>query len=129
MPVVSQSIRNPIVPVGARTDTCAFLNPLVAPCRIALFQTSFASSLRKPNSIEFSMRSQYCRCNRMTSCIESTLSAATGCVNPVALESRYPGNGPIAEAVRALCRYASPVMIAVIAPAKALASSESYPCP
>ena len=41
----------------------------------------------------------------------------------------YPSNGPIASAIRALVRYACPVISAVIAPAHARPPSESYGSP
>ena len=43
MPVVSQSIIKPIVPVGASTDACAFRNPCRSPSETASSQACFAA--------------------------------------------------------------------------------------
>ena len=43
IPVVSQSITNPMVPVGAITEVCAFLKPYFSPSASALFQLDCAS--------------------------------------------------------------------------------------
>src|SRR3989304_25295 len=46
IPVVSQSIINAIVPVGARTVVCAFLYPYFSPNSTASLQQSHASFTR-----------------------------------------------------------------------------------
>ena len=46
MPVVSQSIIRPIVPVGASTDACEFRTPYSSPSRTAASHASWPAASR-----------------------------------------------------------------------------------
>ncbi len=75
MPVVSQSIIRPIVPVGASTVACEFRYPCLAPNAIAsshdcLAADSSASGTRSP-----SISSAAARCLRITRSIGSAFGA------------------------------------------------------
>ena len=113
IPVVSQSIIRPIVPVGARTDACALRYPNCSPSETASSHDCFAADSIPSGTNSASISSAAARCLRMTRSIASRFGS-------------NPSNGPIASAIRALVRYACPVISAVMAPAHARPPSESY---
>ena len=89
MPVVSQSIIRPIVPVGARTDAWLLRTPEVAASSLASSQACWAAPSKDAGTSSSSICDAASWCCRRTRSMCSSLSA-------------NPANGPIRLAVRAL---------------------------
>ena len=111
MPVVSQSIRKLIVPVGASTVACALRCPCCSPTSTASSHGARAAASR-PASTCSSISYAASRCLRITRRCGSRFFA----------NSSY---GPIAAASSPEVRYARPVISAVIAAATERPSCES----
>ena len=75
MPVVSQSIIRPIVPVGARTDAWALRYPCCSPSEIASSQACLAADSMPSGTSSASISSAAARCLRITRSIASALGA------------------------------------------------------
>ena len=88
MPVVSQSIIRPIVPVGARTDAWLLRTPEVAASSLASSQHSCAAPSRLAGTSSSSMWAAASWCWRRTRSMCSWLAS-------------YPPNAPMRLAVRA----------------------------
>ena len=71
MPVVSQSIIRPIVPVGASTDACALRYPCFSPSEIASSHDCFAADSIPSGTSSASISSAAARCLRITRSIAS----------------------------------------------------------
>src|SRR5207245_9401901 len=113
MPVLSQSIMNAIVPVGAITDICAFLNPNLSPNERVSSQdlrAAFNSSSETPSA--------------------GILYACALCMSITLRKgfsfTAYPLNGPSLLAMRDDAAYALPDIRADIAAAWFRPSSLSY---
>jgi hypothetical protein len=91
MPVVSQSIISPMVPVGASTDAWAFRYPCSSPRATASSHDCFAAVSRPSGTSSASMSSAAARCLRMTRSMASRFGA-------------NPANGPMTSEIRALAR-------------------------
>ena len=104
MPVVSQSMRNEIVPVGARTVAWALRYPWTAPMDMTSSQALRAAFSRPRGTASSRSRWAASRCLDITRSCPARFFA-------------YSAYGPTAPAMRADCAYASPVMSAVIAAA------------
>ena len=89
MPVVSQSIIRPMVPVGARTVAWLLRTPNSSPPATASSQASWAADSRSAGSSSSSMSAAAARCWRSTPSMCSSLAAK-------------PPNGPMRLAMRAL---------------------------
>ena len=90
MPVVSQSIISPMVPVGASTEACELRTPNSSPSRTAASHDSWAAVEQhgRAGPTDRSAR-EASRCMRSTRSMCSSFSAK-------------PANGPMRLAVRAL---------------------------
>ena len=76
MPVVSQSIRNEIVPVGASTVACALRYPWRSPASTASSQARCAASTRSASSASWPSSSYAAsRCLRITRLCASRFSS------------------------------------------------------
>ena len=117
MPVVSQSIIRPMVPVGASTDACALRQPFVSPILLPVAHSCVAAS-----KIDRSMSSKRRASSFAAACLRMTRACAA------ALRA-YPAYGPTTPASSAERRYDVPVISEVIAPASARPPSESYAWP
>ena len=90
MPVVSQSIIRPMVPVGASTLAWLLRTPYSSPSRTAAAQASAPACTSSAGTTEVLAISAWA-----SRCMRSTLSMCTSL-------SAKPANGPIRLAVRAL---------------------------
>src|SRR5881409_3203279 len=95
MPVVSQSIMNAIVPVGAMTDICAFLKPNRSPSERASSQDRTAASTRSFGTSSRGILPAW------DLCIPMTLRKGFSLL-------RYPRNGPSLFAISDDVEYACP---------------------
>ena len=75
MPVVSQSIISPIVPVGASTLACALRNPCSSPSATASSHACFAAESIASGTSSASISSAAARCLRITRSIASAFGA------------------------------------------------------
>jgi len=75
MPVVSQSMRNPMVPVGASTVTWELRTPADAARRLASSQPAMAASTMSSSTEEWLSERAASRCIPSTSSIGSAFSA------------------------------------------------------
>jgi hypothetical protein len=75
MPVVSQSIISPIVPVGASTEACALRYPWISPRPIASSQDCLAAESIASGTSSGSMSSAAARCLRITRSIASAFGS------------------------------------------------------
>ena len=78
MPVVEQSIMNPIVPVGARTVSCAFRKPFTGPdCRASCHRHFATAASERDSSVvaPWTSASLAARCLETTSNIETEFIA------------------------------------------------------
>ena len=117
MPVVSQSIIKPMVPVGASSDACALRQPFSAPISLPRCHSAAASaSIAASSAPTGRTASLAAACLRITRWCASALRA-------------YPSYGPTTPASSAERRYAVPVISEVIAAASARPPSESYAWP
>ncbi len=113
MPVVSQSMARPIVPVGAMTTAWLFRTPLTRACSSVVshaWRLAATSSAGTPSASEISRLA--------ARCMSSTRSVCSAFAS-------YPSNAPSRAAVRALAPYAVPAINEVISAAQARPSSES----
>ena len=113
MPVVSQSIRKLIVPVGASTVAWA----LRKPCSRPAASTSSHNVAGRFLQIRRAGRVDLARPRRDASASRCSIGSRF---------SAKPSNGPTAAASSALVRLAAPCSSAVIAPQRPRAASESY---
>ncbi len=113
MPVVSQSIMKPIVPVGASTDACALRNPFFSPSLMTWSHAFVATSST----------------SRSWLCTDRTASLAAACLRMTRLWASalraYPAYGPTTAAISAERLYDVPVISDVIAAASVRPPSES----
>ena len=75
IPVVSQSIIRPIVPVGASTDACELRTPYASPISTASSHAWWAAERISPGTSAASMPSTSSRCMRSTLRVGSRFSA------------------------------------------------------
>ena len=97
IPVVSQSIRKLIVPVGASTVACAFRNPGPSHRSNVWFHKSPIKSVQGLRSIPATVSHAAARCLLITPVIGSRLVS-------------NPANGPIRAAMSPEAAYAAPVI-------------------
>ena len=88
MPVVSQSIISPIVPVGASTDAWLLRTPNSSPPATASSHAAWAADSSSAGTSSSSMHAAASRCSRSTPSMYGSFSAK-------------PANGPMRAAMRA----------------------------
>ena len=131
MPVVSQSMISPMVPVGAMTVTWALRNPCRSPSSSIRSHSARAAASRSGGQTRGSMPTGE-TVSPSYSAGAALYAARRWLRTTRSMDSRfasYRGNGPTSEAISADAADAPACMMAVSAPHWARPSAESYGMP